>query len=121
MPAQPVDVHNHELFGFLNLGHGVCFQPQLFSDKSFYEHLGPFPSLCSGEQLRRIEAGRGAAQLPASGHLIPVKGLQPQLHFSERSRNGSYPGAPVVSTCYGRIHGLNDCEHGPSKPSALEN
>jgi len=30
--------------------------------------------------------GRGAAQLPANRYLIPVKGLQPQLHFSERNQ-----------------------------------
>ena len=61
-PAQAVDVHDHELFGVRNLGHRVRFQAQLFSDKSFYKHLGPFPSLWFGSQLRRIVGGRGASQ-----------------------------------------------------------
>src|ERR1700686_721886 len=69
-PVQAVDVHDHELFGLLNLGHGVRFQAQLFSDKSFYKHLGPFPSSFSGKQLRRIVAGRGAVQLPVNWHLL---------------------------------------------------
>src|ERR1700674_2308680 len=56
-PVQPVDVHDHELFGLLNLGHGVRFQAQLFSDKSFYKHLGPLPSSCSGKQLRKDSSG----------------------------------------------------------------
>jgi hypothetical protein len=37
--AQPVNVHQHVLVGLFHIGHGVGFQTQLFSDKSFYEHL----------------------------------------------------------------------------------
>ncbi|HXB68327.1 MAG TPA: hypothetical protein VNY05_08790, partial [Candidatus Acidoferrales bacterium] len=37
--AQPVDMHHHVFVGLFDLGHGVGFQAQLFSDKSFYEHL----------------------------------------------------------------------------------
>src|ERR1039457_3991449 len=65
--AQAVDVHDHGLVGFLYLRNRVRFQPQLFSDKSLYEHLGLSPSLCFGEQLRRIESRRGAPQEPING------------------------------------------------------
>jgi hypothetical protein len=107
-PTQPVDVHNHELFGLFNLGHGVRLQPQLFSDKSFYKHLGPFPSLCSGEQLRRIEAGRGAAQLPADGISFPSKAFNSNYTFRRGTQKDSrfhlaksniHPGPASVASC----------------------
>ncbi|MGH7908445.1 MAG: hypothetical protein ACRENW_01185, partial [Thermodesulfobacteriota bacterium] len=46
---------------------------------------GLLPSFCFGEQLRRIESNRGAAQVPANRHLPVFTGLQTRLHFSERS------------------------------------
>ena len=64
-------------------GHRVGFQRQLFSDKSLYEYLGCFASLCFGEQHRRIETIRGVLQLPANPHPHAIKGLQPPLHFWE--------------------------------------
>ena len=85
-PAQAVDVHDHELFGVCNLGHRVRFQAQLFSDKSFYKHLGLFPSLWFGRQLRRIEGGRGASQEALNRHPLEAQGLQTQLHFWEGNR-----------------------------------
>src|SRR4029453_19041014 len=41
-PAETVNAHEHELLGFLCLGHRVRFQAQLFYDKNFYQHLGAF-------------------------------------------------------------------------------
>jgi hypothetical protein len=38
------------------------------------------------KQHRRIETMWGALQLPARRHPRGIKGLQPQLHFSERNR-----------------------------------
>jgi hypothetical protein len=81
--AQAVDVNDHGVRGFLYLGHRMSFQPQLFSDKSLYEHLGRFASWCFDRQLRRIETIRGALQPPANRHLAASKGPRPSLHFSD--------------------------------------
>src|SRR5204862_5473645 len=53
--TEPVDVHQHALVGLLHLGHGMGFQTQLFSDKSFNKHLGSAPFVFLG---RKHEANR---------------------------------------------------------------
>src|SRR5262249_45245235 len=40
---QALDADDHLLFASFDCGHAVGFQAQLFSDKRFNEHLGPFP------------------------------------------------------------------------------
>jgi hypothetical protein len=70
--TQPVNVNNHGLLSFLNLRYRMGFQPQLFSDKSFYEHLGRFASLCFGEQHRRIERIEVPLQVPVKRHLSGI-------------------------------------------------
>src|SRR5215472_1319958 len=52
--AQAVDVHPHALAGFFHLCHSVGFQAQLFSDKRLYEHLGRFPFVFLGSELRNV-------------------------------------------------------------------
>src|SRR5215472_17880672 len=83
-PAEPVDPHQHALVRLFHLGHGVRFQTQLFSDKSFNEHLGLVLSysLVGNTKINRY---RGAVQIPAGLQLRAFKQLQLSLHFSERN------------------------------------
>ena len=54
--TEPVDVHQHALVGLFHVGHGMGFQTQLLSDKSFYEHLGsgPFVFLGRKHEINRM-------------------------------------------------------------------
>jgi hypothetical protein len=60
------------------------FQMQLFSDKGFYEHLGSGPFVFLGRK-HEINPIPGCPSNPRPRQLQAFKGLQLQLHFSERN------------------------------------
>ena len=98
--AEPVDPHQHALVRLFHLGHGVRFQTQLFSDKSFNEHLGLVLSysLVGNTKINRY---RGAVQSPAELQLQPFKALETPLHFSETNPKKGFPGGPLLLLTYG--------------------
>src|ERR1019366_1022551 len=83
--TQPVDVHQHVLVGLFHLGHGMGFQTQLFSDKSFYEHLvRSFRSPWSGNHEGKPM--RGASQAPSIHNLKHSKGFNCLYTFGTGTR-----------------------------------
>jgi hypothetical protein len=82
--SQTVDMHQHALVGLFHLGHGMSFQTQLFSDKGLYEHFGPGPFVFLGRK-NEINPTPGCSSNPGLTQPQTFKGLQPQLHFSDKN------------------------------------
>jgi hypothetical protein len=51
--SQPVNLHDHGVVGFFHFRHSMGFQTQLFSDKSFDEHLHWLLSFFFGQNKRQ--------------------------------------------------------------------
>jgi hypothetical protein len=83
--SQPVDMYQHALVGLFYLGHSVGCQTQLFSDKRLYEHLGSILSYSLAGNTK-VTRDRGALQILAPTQLQAFKGIQLQLHFTERNQ-----------------------------------
>src|SRR5262249_10081142 len=85
---------------------------QLFSDKGLYEHLGSGPFVFLGRK-HEINPMPGCPSNPRPTQPQEFKGLQLQLHFSERNRKktllcSSQPPAPA------------GCSKGTAKPQPKE-